>query len=319
MLIALACLALQVSTPVIVDTDAGTDDLMAIAFLLAREDVSIEAVTLAHGLAHVERGAENVLRLLALAGRGDIPVYKGSEESMQKTAEFPAEWRRVSDELPGVTLPASRRRPKTQPAAEFLAARLKDASRPVAVIATGALTNLAQAFQREWSAAHNIRRLVIMGGAIRVPGNLGDGGFYKTDNKTAEWNIFIDPLAARRVFGSGATIDVVPLDATSKVPIDIAFLNQIKAGAKGPLSRFVAQILESERELIQAGIYQAWDPLAAVALVDPGVARWTTMTLDITANGTTVTAGKKGGNTRVALDADAAHFKRVFLGALEGR
>jgi len=199
-----------------------------------------------------------------------------------------------------------------------LAARLGDASRPVMVLATGALTNLAQAFQRQRGAARNIQRLVIMGGAIRVPGNLGDGGYYKTDNKTAEWNIFIDPLAAKRVLASDVRIDVVPLDATGKVPIDMAFVHELKAAATGPLSRFVAQILESERELIQQGLYQAWDPLAAVALVDPAVARWTALTLDVTANGATLPAGNRS-NTRVALDADAALFKRLFLGALRGR
>jgi len=84
----------QVSLPVIIDTDAGSDDLMAIAFLLARHDLTIQAITVANGLAHVRPGARNMARLLELAGRRDIPVYVGRSEPLEGHAEFPAGWRR---------------------------------------------------------------------------------------------------------------------------------------------------------------------------------------------------------------------------------
>ena len=67
------------ANPVIIDTDAGTDNLMAIAFLLARRDVTVEAITIANGLAHVPNGAANIVRLIALSGRPDIPVYRGKD------------------------------------------------------------------------------------------------------------------------------------------------------------------------------------------------------------------------------------------------
>ena len=82
-----------------------------------------------------------------------------------------------------------------------------------------------------------------MGGAIQVPGNLGDGGVFQTNNKTAEWNIFVDPLAARIVFRSRIPILLVPLDATNKVPIDLAFLREFQAHAVSPLGRVAAQVL----------------------------------------------------------------------------
>src|SRR4029077_3462690 len=83
---------------VIVDTDAGADDLMAIAFLLSRPDIHVEAITIENGMAHVPAGGRNVLRLLALAGRNDIPVFLGRENPLAGDQEFPAEWRRASDE-----------------------------------------------------------------------------------------------------------------------------------------------------------------------------------------------------------------------------
>src|SRR5580698_9229106 len=114
-----------------------------------------------------------------------------------------------------------------------------------------------------------------MGGAFRVPGNLGDGGAYKTSNTTAEWNYFVDPEAAARVFRSGVPIRVVPLDATSRVKLDTAFLARFQHEAHGPLAAIISSVLNGEREMIDQGIFYAWDPLAAAALLDPGVLTWT--------------------------------------------
>ncbi len=109
---------------VIIDTDAGSDDLMAIAFLLSRPDIHVEAITIVNGMAHVQAGARNVLRLLELAGRSDIPVYAGRETPLSGNVEFPAEWRHTSDNLPGVTLPDATRNIDSQNAAEYLSKRL---------------------------------------------------------------------------------------------------------------------------------------------------------------------------------------------------
>jgi pyrimidine-specific ribonucleoside hydrolase len=298
----------------IVDTDAGSDDLMAIAFLLSRPDVHIEALTAVNGLAHVRTGATNLMRLLGLSGHPEIPVYVGSEIPLGPTAPFPAEWRRVADELPGVVLPRAKRAPEAQPAAEFLARRLADGAHPVSVLALGPLTNLARAFQRAPAAARRIQRLIIMGGAIRVPGNLGDGGLFKTSNKTAEWNIFVDPPAARIVFQSGAKIELVPLDATAQVPIDARFLAEVHQSARSKLGQFIAQVLESDKASIEGGYFQAWDPLAAVAVVQPGVVTLTPLAIRIQANGRTAeTQGRA--NAQVALHASPVEFRKTFMDA----
>src|SRR5260370_12684651 len=132
---------LAAPSPVIVDTDAGTDDLMAIAFLLARKDVRIEAITIADGLAHVQAGGANILRMLQAAGASGIPVYLGRSEPLERTAPFPAEWRQTSDTLPGVTLPASARPPERVPATDFLTARLAGSRRPIRLLALGPRTH----------------------------------------------------------------------------------------------------------------------------------------------------------------------------------
>jgi inosine-uridine nucleoside N-ribohydrolase len=317
--VALLSAGLAAQSPVIIDTDAGSDDLMAIAFLLSRTDLKIEAITIVDGLAHVPAGASNVLRLLQLAGASEVPVYPGSEEPLERTAPFPAEWRRTSDTLPGVKLPATKRKPEHRLATDFLMARLGDASRPVRILALGPLSNLGDVFRRAPQSVRAIDDLVIMGGAVRVRGNLDDGGFFKTTNTTAEWNLFHDPLAAEIVFHSGVRIRMIPLDATNQVPIDTAFLRELSR-ASTPLANVVVQILETERSLIEQKIFFAWDPLAAVALIDPAVVTTGQMAIEVLRKapeqGRTKEVNGQPPNATVALDANAAEFKRVFLRAL---
>ncbi|HTS47464.1 MAG TPA: nucleoside hydrolase [Bryobacteraceae bacterium] len=317
-LIAVAAWAQQ--RPLLIDTDAGSDDLMAIAFLLSQPGVRIEAVTVVNGLAHPEAGAHNVARLLELAGRGDVPVFAGRHQPLRGDAEFPAEWRKIADQLPGVTLPAARRRPEARPAADYLIERLRHPDRPVRILALGPLTNLAEALRREPSAAKAIEEIAIMGGAIHVPGNLADGGLFKTSNKTAEWNIFVDPMAARIVFRSGIPIRLIALDATNTVPIHAEFLREFESHARTPLGRFVAQVLQSDHEAIEQGFFYAWDPLAAVALLDPGVVKLEPLHIEIREDApeegrTAIAPGRP--NARVALRADGDAFRRLFLGAFE--
>src|SRR5262245_65256011 len=92
-LVSALALSARAQSPIIIDTDAGSDDLLAIAFLLSHPTVRIEAVTIANGLAHVDAGARNLVRLLDLAGRTNVPVFAGRPTPLRGNAEFPAEWR----------------------------------------------------------------------------------------------------------------------------------------------------------------------------------------------------------------------------------
>jgi len=301
----------------IIDTDAAVDDLMAIAFLLARKDVRIEAITVTNGLAHVRPGGMNVRKLLELGGKKDVPVYLGRETPLRGQAEFPKEWRLGADELSGVQLPMTSGKPEAESAGQYLVKRLQDPRHPARILALGPLTNLGEVLQRAPQAAQAIDEMVIMGGAVGVPGNLSD---IQTDNKTAEWNFFIDPLAASLAFASGIKITLVPLDATNKVPIDLTFLREFQAKARTPLGRVVGQLLESSRPLIEENSYFAWDPLAAVVLVDPSVVTLRSAAIAVKQEppeeGRTVEVAGHPPNARVAVDAKAAEFKRIFFGAL---
>ena len=306
------------ATPVIIDTDMGSDDVMAIALLLSHREIPVEAIIVVNGLAHVPAGAANARRLVQASGRASVLVMEGRETPLQRTADFPHEWRDSSDRpLTNTAQPAPA---NTERGEVWLTRRLKDAAHPVRILALGPLTNVALALPS--AAPKAVEEIVIMGGAFRVPGNLGDGGAFKTANTTAEWNFFVDPEAAARVFRSGVPLRIVPLDATSRVKLDVAFLTRFQHEARGPLGALVSKVLDSEREMIVQGIYYAWDPLAAAALLDPTVATWTpahvTMRLSGNEAGRSVMeAGKP--NANVALNASRERFEKVFLQAFAGR
>ena len=315
----------QQKPAMIVDTDAGTDDLMAISYLLSSNEVNLKAVTVVNGLAHVEQGAKNILRLLELAGRRDIPVFVGEDHPLAGAAAFPEEWRQLSDNPPAVQLPQNSRQPETQSAVEFLAQQLRPSAggAGLRILALGPLTNIAKAITSESRHMGGVRELVIMGGAISVPGNLAGGGVFKTDNRVAEWNIYIDPLAAHQVFASNLPIELVPLDATNKVLIDMGFVREFSNKVTTPLGRAIAQILSSEQALIEQNEFYAWDPLAAVAVMHPGILSFQDTHVQIELKpphaGRTTARADLPRNARVAMDADRAAFLRLFTSAFYRR
>jgi inosine-uridine nucleoside N-ribohydrolase len=184
----------------------------------------------------------------------------------------------------------------------------------------GPLTNLALALAAANPKA--VEEIVIMGGAFRVPGNLGDGGAFKTTNSTAEWNFFVDPAAAARVFRAAVPIRVVPLDATSRVKLDVAFVSRFRSQAQGPLAAIVNKVLNSEGEMIEQGLFYAWDPLAAAALLDPTVATWTPahVTMKLSGNETGRSVLEPGQpNATLALNATRNRFETIFLQAFKAK
>jgi inosine-uridine nucleoside N-ribohydrolase len=149
---------------------------------------------------------------------------------------------------------------------------------------------------------------------------LGDGGAFQTNNVSAEWNLFIDPEAAKIVFTSGAPIRLVPLDATQRVPIDMALLDQFKSHASTPLAKFVSQVLATEREQIRQGYYFARDSLAAAVLANAAIVTFHPLAIEISNKpgelGRTVEIKNRRANAQVAIDADDLRFRDVFMTAL---
>ncbi|HPG39067.1 MAG TPA: nucleoside hydrolase [bacterium] len=304
---------------IIIDTDAGHDDVMAIAWLLNKPEICIEAVTVCNGLAHVDAGAETIARLFAATGH-NIPVYAGHPQAVQGNRSFPATWRAISDSLAQGLSVTKTGQVEPENAVSFLLRRCTAPAEPLHILALGPLTNLALVYRQNPAAFKTIHEITLMGGAFHVPGNVHDYEEFVSPTNLVEWNLFVDPFAVQLVCQSGVPLTFIPLDATNKVRLTAQFVEQFTTLPLNVAGTMVRAILQSIRHRLAGGEYYAWDPLAAVALVEKTILNFKEITFDV------VTSGPNAGQTRcaetgrsharVALDADGSRFFNHFITSL---
>ena len=306
--------------PVVIDTDMAADDWMALLYLLRRPDVAVKAITVTgDGEAHCEPGTRHALGLVALANRGVIPVACGRTTPLQGAHAFPAQWRADVDSLLGLTLPPTTTTVTQQTAVDLLTSVIQASPQQVVLLTLGPLTNVAEALQRTPALVKKLAMIYIMGGAVEVPGNIAESGA-GINNRVAEWNMYVDPHAAQVVLASGASITLIPLDATNHVPVTDSFYQRLKADHVSPVAGFVFDVLTKRYALIQSGGLYFWDPLAAAVLTDDSLATFQTHALRVIE-----TEGPESGRAqpsaggatiRVAVSASGASFEQVFLSTL---
>jgi inosine-uridine nucleoside N-ribohydrolase len=213
------------ATPCIIDCDPGGDDTVAILLALASPELELLGITTVAGNRPLPQTTANALRALEFAGRTDIPVAAGAEAPLVRELYVRPQAAETADR--GVfDLPAPATEPIAEHGVDFLAERLLASSGPVVVFPIGPLTNIALLLARYPEAAARIARLEIMGGAIEL-GNT---------TPAAEFNIWFDPEAARRVFASGVELTMIGLDVTHRAGIGPEHLPALKeAGLAGAL------------------------------------------------------------------------------------
>ncbi len=193
---------------IIIDTDPGQDDAVAILLALAAPDaVEVLGLTCVAGNVALAQTARNARGILALAGRGDVPVMAGCDRPLRR-APVTACHVHGADGVRGVELPAPEAPLDPRDAVGFLIETLR--ARPegrVTLVALGPLTNIATALERAPDIAERVAEIVVMGGAGAVAGNV---------TPVAEFNIHADPHAADIVLRAGAALTLVPLDVTHK-------------------------------------------------------------------------------------------------------
>lgn len=193
---------------VIIDTDPGVDDTAAILLALASPELQVDALTISYGNGSMEQCEANARRILATAGRSDIPVYPGARGPLLRRAnEGWAAHIHGGDALGGAAAadaigPGGVRGPREHAAVE-IAQRVMEAPEEITVLALGRMTNVALALRLEPGVAGAFAEVVVMGGAVRVPGNV---------SPVATANIHEDPESAAILYDSGAAIAQVGLD-----------------------------------------------------------------------------------------------------------
>ncbi|MBJ7451416.1 MAG: nucleoside hydrolase [Blastococcus sp.] len=219
--------------PLVIDTDPGIDDALAILLALASPEVDLQLVTTVHGNVDLALTTENALRVLHLAGRSDVPVAAGARASLIHPQPERAGHVHGEEGLGGVQLPPSPARLDPRPAVVALAELLESSEEPVTVAAIGPLTNIALLLAVYPDAAARIDRLVVMGGSAGRGGNV---------TAAAEFNIWSDPEAAAAVFGSTVPTVMVGLDVT--LPTVLTVEGIARFAAAGPVGATAAAILQ---------------------------------------------------------------------------
>jgi purine nucleosidase len=192
---------------IIIDTDPGQDDAIAILLALASPEVDVEAITTVAGNVPQPLVTDNALALLTLAGRDDIGVYRGCERPLLRPL-YTAEYVHGPTGVDGADLPTPAVSERSAHAVDLIIdACLASDARGVTLCPLGPLTNIAMAIVKEPAIVPRIAEILWMGGAFDEPGNTTD---------VAEFNAYVDPHAAHIVFTSGVPLTVFPLDVTHK-------------------------------------------------------------------------------------------------------
>ncbi len=244
-----------------IDTDPGVDDAVAIFLALASPELDVVGLTTVFGNAEVETTTRNALRLLEIAGRGDIPVAAGTSGPLASAYHGPVPHIHGADGQGETHLPPPVAQPDDKTAVELLIEVSREPG--LTVLTLGPLTNLALALRQDPGLADRLEEVVVMGGNALVPGNA---------TPAAEANVWNDPEAADLVFGQLPRTTMVGLDVTQQV-----VLSGSRIAALGRVPTATAQHLAAAVPFYQAffakangldGIY-LHDPTAVVYLTDP--------------------------------------------------
>jgi purine nucleosidase/pyrimidine-specific ribonucleoside hydrolase len=306
--------------PVIFDDDGSPDGTIALLYFLSHPLLDVRAVTISCGEAHPEVFAPHIRGLLAELGRAEIPVGVGRGTPLEGNNAFPEPWRQASDSFWGITVPEVAELPEPTSAAELIVETVNDSSQPVMIFVSGNHTNLAEALRLDPGIMENIREVHIMGGSIHVPGNI-HRDWPEIDNTVAEWNIWVDPVAADEVFTSGVEIYLTPLDATDQVlwTEQDATRWASSGSAEGAMAADLLQwMLESWSG---EGVY-IWDLVAAVNASEPELCAEDPLSVEVLVapgpdQGRTVTTGDSQ-NANVCFDPDPEQI-RASATAIFGR
>lgn len=300
--------------PVIFDDDGSPDGTTALLFLLSDPQADVRAVSVSYGEAHPLVYIQHLGVRLEQYGYGDIPLGAGQDAPLKGGNRFPDF---VRDSANGFWGFAGEGEMQAYPVANSPALIIKtvhESEKPVTILVTGSLTNVALALRMDASIGENIAGVYIMGGAVHVPGNLNDL-LPDTENIVAEWNIYVDPTAASEVFASGLDLYLVPLDATNQVSLTQEDTKQWRKG--GSISNFAADMYDSLGGAWQDEEIEMWDLVTAELMMNPQHCTFTPLRLEVvTAEGntqgqTSVMEGEP--NAYVCLEPDNDAIKAMLV------
>lgn len=237
---------------VVIDTDPGVDDFLAIALALNSPELTIEAFTTTAGNAALRHTNANMLRILEALNRTEIPVYRGAQRPLTGTFGD-AEHVHGAGGLP-IRLPLPVTRPRAGHAVKYLADRLRTGP-ALTLIVLGPPTNIARLFRDFPGATRFVKRVVLMAGAVDVPGNV---------TPHAEFNVWSDPEATALVFDSGIPVTMVGSDVCDRVRAHADRTPE-------PANAVIRRLVETQFASRPGRYITLYDPLTVMAVVQPDI------------------------------------------------
>ena len=244
---------------VLIDTDPGTDDVLAIIMALNSPDLDVVGITTVGGNAKLTHTTSTALRLLASLRRPDIPIAKGASSPLD--GKFVYAYQYHGRDGLSIQLPTTHLKPRTESAYDLIVSSAKQHGNNLVVIALGPLTNIAQAILKEPRISNWLKEIVIMGGAVNVGGNI---------TPHSEFNIYNDPKAASIVFTSGVPIKLIGLDVTQQTYVLRKQLPWVdsRSNSSQIASKILSQWFEAHTNEDR---YCLHDPLAVAASIQPDI------------------------------------------------
>lgn len=271
------------------DQDGGVDDYLATLLLMTMEHIQPLGIVVTPADCYIQPAVSATRKILDLVGRSDIPV---AQSTVRGVNPFPTLYRRdsfVVDHLPILNERDEVQTPLApEIGQEFMVRSLLAAEQPVTLMVTGPLTTVAAALDLAPQIEQHIERIVWMGGALNVPGNV-EPTLEPGQDGSAEWNVYWDSLAAHRVWQTQIPLILCPLDLTNHVPVTSEFVRQLTKQRRYPLSDLAGQCYA----LVMTQVYYFWDVLATTYLAHPEfyqLQEWETVI---------VKTGKSQGRTKV--------------------
>jgi len=294
---------------VIVDYSPTVSDVGGLMYLLAHPNVEVIAISLPMtGEAGCELGVEVTLGILAMFDREEIPVAC-SPEVPSHSRSWPTEFLEGHENLSS-GLPVSTASAADERASDLIARTAMEAGRPVVIYAVAPLTNVARALEDHPDLAEVVERIVIMGGAVTVPGNVEASG--------AEWNVWIDVPAAAAVIRSGVPVTLVALDATNFVPTPARYRMALSETEQTDAIVYLDHLV-GLFPAVTSGFYYMWDELAASVAAGETLVTMQDMPILVIEGGPDDgrTAIGEGNTVTVAVSVDDPHaFYANFLSTL---
>jgi len=298
------------STPrkVIIDTDPGTDDAIAILLALNSPELDVRGITVVPGNVTAEQGLKNALTLVSLANRCDIPVAGGAQHPLfQKT--ITAEFWHGANGLADVPTPPSKCTADPRFAADMIIQMVHASPHEITLLPIGPLTNIALAVEKDPSIVPLVKEVILMGGSISG-GNV---------NASAEANIYGDPEAAQIVFQAGWPLTMVGLDVGDKTLYGHPQLDQLRK-THGPQNDFLVGVFEFllglEVKYGTGGGTPMYDPLAIAQAIDSTILTTLPMHVDVETRGD-YTRGETVANRRNSVERNVLHGDRYVIEGLD--